>query len=86
MLCTHIFVAVMNALKGLQDKIRQLELERSQAENNLRNMTTETATFRDSLRGAKHSERVEQNLTNVSTGVDDVSPGDLTQENTGVYL
>ena len=39
--------AVMSALRGLQDKIRRLELERTDAEDNLRSLATETAHFSD---------------------------------------
>ena len=39
----------MSALRGLQDKIRRLELERSEAEGKLRNLATETNKYKDVL-------------------------------------
>ena len=39
----------MSALRGLQDKIRRLELERSQAEENLMTLAGETARYRKAL-------------------------------------
>ena len=47
---TFASTAVMSALKGLQDKIRQLELERSNAEDNLRTLATETSRYQDILK------------------------------------
>ena len=41
--------AVMSALKGLQDKIKQLEIERTAAESNLKNLADETTQYRDML-------------------------------------
>ena len=41
--------AIMSALRGLQGRIRSLELERSQAENNLKSLATETTQYRDIL-------------------------------------
>lgn len=70
---------VMSALKNLQDKIRKLELERSQAEGNLRNLAQETTRYRDILqreqaRGetaqtavSKHSQELEAQLTSAET-------------------
>ena len=39
----------MSALKGLQDKIRQLEMERCQAESNLKTLSSETSRYRNIL-------------------------------------
>lgn len=39
-------LAVLSALKGLQDKIRKLELERAQAEKNLKSLATETDLYK----------------------------------------
>ena len=39
----------MSALKGLQDKIKQLEIERTVAESNLKNLADETTQYRDML-------------------------------------
>lgn len=41
--------AVMSALKGLQNKIRQLEIERSTAETNLKFLADKTTHFKDIL-------------------------------------
>ncbi|XP_077969433.1 centrosomal protein of 57 kDa-like [Styela clava] len=41
--------AVLSALKGLQEKIRKLELERAQAEKNLKSLATETNLYKDLL-------------------------------------
>ena len=43
------FLAVMEALEGLQGKICQLELDRAQAENNLKSLATETSEYKDLL-------------------------------------
>jgi len=42
--------AVMQALKGLQDKIQRLEVDRTQAESNLRSLANETKDYKDLLR------------------------------------
>lgn len=39
----------MSALKSLQDKIRQLELERAHAEDNLRSLASETSKYKSIL-------------------------------------
>lgn len=39
----------MSALKGLQEKIRKLELERADAEDNLKNLATESRHYKDVL-------------------------------------
>eukprot|EP00057_Strongylocentrotus_purpuratus_P033194 XP_790540.2 PREDICTED: centrosomal protein of 57 kDa [Strongylocentrotus purpuratus] len=41
--------AVVSALRGLQEKIRKLELERAHAENNLKSLSKETSQYRQSL-------------------------------------
>jgi len=41
--------AVLSALKGLQDKIRNLELDRSKAERNLKELAAETSLYKDLL-------------------------------------
>ncbi|KAJ7385728.1 Centrosomal protein cep57L1 [Desmophyllum pertusum] len=41
--------AVVSALKGLQEKIRKLELERADAEDNLKNLATESRHYKDVL-------------------------------------
>ena len=47
-----LILAVMSALKTLQDKIRHLELERTQAEHNLKTLTHETNKARRASRDA----------------------------------
>lgn len=41
--------AVVSALKGLQEKIRKLELERADAEDNLKKLATESRHYKDVL-------------------------------------
>jgi len=41
--------AVVSALKGLQEKIRKLELERADAEDNLKKLATESRHYKDAL-------------------------------------
>ncbi|KAG9337534.1 hypothetical protein JZ751_028551 [Albula glossodonta] len=43
--------AILSALKNLQEKIRRLELERTQAEENLKRLSRETAQHRSVLEG-----------------------------------
>lgn len=47
----HYFIqtAVVSALKGLQEKIRKLELERADAEDNLKKLATESRHYKDVL-------------------------------------
>ena len=42
-------IAVVSALKGLQEKIRNLELERADAEDNLKKLATESRHYKDVL-------------------------------------
>lgn len=56
--------AVMSALKSLQSKINQLELERGQAEANLRSLAVETNRYHDIL----HQDT--SNVTMLSQGMD----------------
>ena len=42
-------VAVVSALKGLQEKIRKLELERAEAEDNLKRLATESRHYKNVL-------------------------------------
>ncbi|XP_066275773.1 centrosomal protein of 57 kDa-like isoform X3 [Branchiostoma lanceolatum] len=53
--------AVISALKGLQDKIRKLELERTLAEDNLRSLASETQQYKNSLH-KRDSEEGEERL------------------------
>ncbi|CAH1225569.1 CEP57 [Branchiostoma lanceolatum] len=53
--------AVISALKGLQDKIRKLELERTLAEDNLRSLASETQQYKNSLH-KRDSEEEEERL------------------------
>ena len=41
-----ICLAVMAALRNLQDRIRQLELERAQAEENMKDLSMRTSTYK----------------------------------------
>lgn len=45
----------MSALKTLQTKIRQLELERTQAESNLKTLTAETSLAHDASRSSRRA-------------------------------
>lgn len=40
---------MVSALKGLQEKIRKLELERADAEDNLKKLATESRHYKDAL-------------------------------------
>lgn len=44
-----IQTAVVSALKGLQEKIRKLELERADAEDNLKKLAAESRHYKDVL-------------------------------------
>lgn len=46
--------AVVSALKGLQEKIRKLELERADAEDNLKKLATESRHYKDVLQKELH--------------------------------
>ncbi|XP_072035677.1 centrosomal protein of 57 kDa-like [Amphiura filiformis] len=71
--------AIMSALRGLQDRIRSLELERVQAENNLKSLATETTHYRDVLQRqntvrettqteiSKQSQEVQSKLSNAES-------------------
>ena len=61
---TLLFLAVIAALKNLQGKIRNLEEERSAAEDNLKSLTTETNKYRDILQ--RDSEQKKPSQTTVS--------------------
>ena len=58
------FSAVVNALKNLQEKIHQLEVERSAAEDNLKSLASETNKYRNILH--KDNERLHPTQTTVS--------------------
>uniref|UniRef100_H2YQQ4 Cep57 centrosome localisation domain-containing protein n=1 Tax=Ciona savignyi TaxID=51511 RepID=H2YQQ4_CIOSA len=47
--------AVLSALKGLQDKIYNLELDRSKAEKNLKSLAAETSLYKDLLTKSQNS-------------------------------
>ena len=47
-------IAVVSALKGLQEKIRKLELERADAEDNLKKLATESRHYKDTLQKELH--------------------------------
>nr|XP_026690584.1 centrosomal protein of 57 kDa-like isoform X2 [Ciona intestinalis] len=50
--------AVLSALKGLQDKIYNLELDRSKAEKNLKHLAAETSLYKDLLSKSQQSSPV----------------------------
>ncbi|XP_032238177.2 centrosomal protein of 57 kDa isoform X2 [Nematostella vectensis] len=54
--------AVISALKGLQEKIRKLELERTDAEDNLKRLAAESKHYKEVL-------QKEQTVRSVNTGV-----------------
>ena len=60
----HFFPAVINALRNLQGKIHQLEVERTAAEDNLKCLATETNKYRNILH--KDNERLQPTQTVVS--------------------
>ena len=59
----HI-LAVINALKNLQGKIHQLEVERTAAEDNLKSLANETHKYRNILH--RDNERLQPTQTTVS--------------------
>lgn len=71
--------AVINALKNLQEKIHQLEQERTAAEDNLKSLTSETNKYRDILQRdseqrrpaqttvSKHNQELESQLSAAET-------------------
>ena len=54
---------VMAALKSLQEKMRQLELERELAENNLKALASEKSQYRDILRKDHDTSDAERNMS-----------------------
>ena len=66
------FIAVVSALKGLQEKIRKLELERADAEDNLKKLATESRHYKDAL---------QKELT-----VRESTQGVITKQNKGINL
>ena len=66
----------MSALRGLQEKIRQLEVDRTQAESNLRTLARETTRYRDILQD-------EPDATNISTQSANISASARGQWNIG---
>ncbi|XP_072356079.1 centrosomal protein CEP57L1 isoform X2 [Scyliorhinus torazame] len=55
--------AIVSALKNLQEKIRCLEVERTEAEKKMQNLTYESVKFKNTV------EQEEKNSTNIKTGV-----------------
>lgn len=51
---------MISALKNLQDKIHQLEVERTAAEDNLKSLATETNKYRDILQRESEQRRPAQ--------------------------
>ncbi|XP_071954896.1 centrosomal protein of 57 kDa-like [Antedon mediterranea] len=56
--------AIISALRGLQDKIRKLELERTQAEQNLKSLASETTQYKEILQ--KEHTAKEETQTEIS--------------------
>ncbi|XP_031563451.1 centrosomal protein of 57 kDa-like [Actinia tenebrosa] len=54
--------AVISALKGLQEKIRKLELERTEAEDNLKRLATESKHYKDILQKEHHAKSTSQGI------------------------
>ena len=75
-----LLVAVLLALKSLQDKIRQLECDRSNAEKNLKTLTKETAKAREASKalGRDRSPRWRQPVVVLDSEID--------KENKGLYV
>ena len=63
---------MVSALKGLQEKIRKLELERADAEDNLKKLATESRHYKDAL---------QKELT-----VRESTQGVITKQNKGINL
>ena len=74
----------MDALKTLQDKIRQLEIERSQAENNLRTIAHDTSLAREASRAAQEPSftAAYRDLSAANVTVDDA---DINDQNRGKF-
>ena len=72
----------MSALHGLQDKIRNLELERSLAEDNLKSLATETTRYKDILQNSQENSYQQPRQTNVSRN----TQGDYCMECVYEYL
>ncbi|KAI0229327.1 Centrosomal protein of 57 kDa [Lamellibrachia satsuma] len=64
--------AVMSALRGLQEKIRQLEVDRTQAELNLRTLAKETTRYRDILQDEPDATNISLQSANISASARDV--------------
>jgi len=55
-------VAVISALKGLQEKIRKLELERTDAEDNLKRLAKESKHYKDILQKEHYARSATQGI------------------------
>nr|XP_054753231.1 centrosomal protein of 57 kDa-like [Lytechinus pictus] len=64
--------AVVSALRGLQEKIRKLELERAQAETNLKSLSKETSQYRQTLQEPTATKRRTQKETQTARDVQEV--------------
>ena len=53
---------MISALKGLQDKIKKLELERSDAEANLNKLATESRHYKDILQREQSAREMSKGL------------------------
>lgn len=54
--------AVISALKGLQEKIRKLELERTDAEDNLKRLARESKHYKDILQQEHYAKSATQGI------------------------
>lgn len=81
------FAAVLLALKSLQDKIRQLESDRSNAERNLRTLTHETAQAREASRalGRDRPTHLDRSPRWREPVVENASDRDIDKENRGSF-
>ncbi|ESO92253.1 hypothetical protein LOTGIDRAFT_121151 [Lottia gigantea] len=61
---------IYSAMKNLQDKVRRLELERTTAEDNLKNLSNETAKYSLCLQKSQETENLANEIVNKQTKVD----------------
>ncbi|ESO90585.1 hypothetical protein LOTGIDRAFT_147748, partial [Lottia gigantea] len=58
---------IYSAMKNLQDKVRRLELERTTAEDNLKNLSNETAKYSLCLQKSQETENLANEIVNKQT-------------------
>lgn len=61
------YLALLTALNNLQQKIRSLELERNQAEVHIKELASETDTYKHLLEQGKEQEAATENLVSRQT-------------------